>query len=99
MSWVVFPWYKLYRHEFQDAKSSVTRTAILDARRKEIRQEVLNDQKLKTYFEDNPRDLQVIRHNKQLGVKQLPASLKNVPDYAGLWLYIYAIFRYVIFRS
>ena len=38
---------------------------------------------LQTFFEDNPRDLQVLRHNKALGTARMPETLKNVPDYAG----------------
>lgn len=71
-----------FRYRASDAMSAVTRTAILDARRKEIQIEIMNDKKLKAYFEDNPRDLQVLRHNKTLGVNKLPDSLKHVPDYA-----------------
>lgn len=36
--------------------------------------------KLKAYFEDNPRDLQLLRHDKTLAPK-CEAHLKNVPDY------------------
>lgn len=34
-----------------------------ETRKKEIRQELLNTSKLKTFFEDNPRDLEVLRHD------------------------------------
>ena len=38
--------------------------AVREARLKEIKQELLNSQKLTSYFEDNPRDRQVLRHDK-----------------------------------
>ena len=47
---------------------------------KEIKSELLASSKLKAYFEDNPRDLQLLRHDKTLAPKS-EAHLKNVPDY------------------
>lgn len=51
-----------------------------EARLKEIKSELLASSKLKAYFEDNPRDLQLLRHDKTLAPKS-EAHLKNVPDY------------------
>ncbi|XP_025095256.1 probable ATP-dependent RNA helicase DDX56 [Pomacea canaliculata] len=70
-----------FKYRAKDAMQAVTRTAIREARLKEIRQEILASEKLKTYFEENPRDLQVLRHNKPLLTVKTPCSLKNVPDY------------------
>ncbi|XP_076461851.1 putative ATP-dependent RNA helicase DDX56 [Babylonia areolata] len=71
-----------FKYRAMDAMKAVTRTAVREARLKEIRQEILASEKLKTYFEDNPRDLQVLRHNKALGTTRMPQTLKHVPDYA-----------------
>lgn len=86
---------------------SVTKQAVKEARLKEIKQELLNSEKLKvsdsysdvveivskffltgrlftvaqTYFEDNPRDLQLLRHDKDLHPAVVKPHLKNVPDY------------------
>uniref|UniRef100_K1PRG3 RNA helicase n=1 Tax=Magallana gigas TaxID=29159 RepID=K1PRG3_MAGGI len=65
----------------EDAMRMVTKTAIREARLKEIKQEMLASNKLKTYFEDNPRDLQVLRHDKSLHTVKVQKHLKNVPDY------------------
>lgn len=65
----------------QDALRAVTKVAIREARIKEIRQEILNSQKLKTYFTDNPRDLQILRHDKTLHTVRVQSHLKHVPDY------------------
>uniref|UniRef100_A0A8C2IWP2 Probable ATP-dependent RNA helicase DDX56 n=1 Tax=Cyprinus carpio TaxID=7962 RepID=A0A8C2IWP2_CYPCA len=35
----------------------------------------------RTYFEDNPRDLQLLRHDKDLHPAVIKPHLKNVPDY------------------
>jgi ATP-dependent RNA helicase DDX56/DBP9 len=37
---------------------------VREARLKEIKQEMFNSQKCKSYFEDNPRDRQLLRHDK-----------------------------------
>ena len=36
-----------------------------------------------TYFEDNPRDLHVLRHDKALHAAIVKPHLRNVPDYLG----------------
>ena len=37
----------------------------------------------KAYFEENPRDLQVLRHDKDLHPTRIQPHLKNVPEYLG----------------
>lgn len=41
----------------------------------------MNCEKLKSFFEDNPRDLQSLRQDKALHTVKLPSHLKDVPDY------------------
>lgn len=36
---------------------------------------------LQSYFENNPRDLQVLRHDKPIGVVKKQEHLADVPDY------------------
>lgn len=50
----------------QDARRAVTKVAVREARLKEIKQEMLHSTKLKSYFEDHTRDLQLLRHDKSL---------------------------------
>ncbi|XP_019864377.1 PREDICTED: probable ATP-dependent RNA helicase DDX56 [Amphimedon queenslandica] len=71
-----------FRYRVQEAVQAVTQLAIKEARLKEIRCEILSSKRLKTHFEDNPRDLQVLRHDRDL----LPSSkvkehLKYIPPY------------------
>merc|ERR1712128_82005 len=61
-----------FRYRARDAWRSVTKIAIREARLKELKLEMLNSQKLKAYFEDNPRDKQLLKHQDHL---------KNVPEY------------------
>ncbi|XP_043601284.1 probable ATP-dependent RNA helicase DDX56 isoform X2 [Bombus pyrosoma] len=70
-----------FRYRAKDAWKAVTRIAVREARLKEIKQEVLNCQKLKSYFEDNPKDLQSLRQDKALHTVKLQSHLKDVPDY------------------
>ncbi|KAF7236709.1 putative ATP-dependent RNA helicase DDX56, partial [Varanus komodoensis] len=64
-----------------DAMRSVTKQAIKEARLREIKEELLNSEKLKTYFEDNPRDLSLLRHDKPLHPAIVKPHLCNVPEY------------------
>ncbi|CAK6976466.1 probable ATP-dependent RNA helicase DDX56 [Scomber scombrus] len=70
-----------FRYRCRDAMRSVTKQSVREARLKEIKQELLNSEKLKTYFEDNPRDLQLLRHDKDLHPAVVKPHLKNVPEY------------------
>ncbi|XP_027562123.1 probable ATP-dependent RNA helicase DDX56 isoform X1 [Neopelma chrysocephalum] len=69
------------RYRCRDAMRSVTKQAVKEARLHEIRDELLNSEKLKAYFEDNPRDLHVLRHDKPLHPAIVKPHLRNVPDY------------------
>merc|ERR1719219_482882 len=62
-----------------DALRSITKQAVRDARAKELRNELINSKSLKEYFEDNPRDLQMLRHDGSLS--KIRARLVNIPDY------------------
>lgn len=70
-----------FRYRANDAWRAITKVAIRDARVKEIKSEILNCEKLKGYFDNSPRDLQLLRHDKQLGTVKKQAHLSDVPDY------------------
>ncbi|CAO2631662.1 Probable ATP-dependent RNA helicase DDX56 [Lemmus lemmus] len=70
-----------FRYHCRDAMRSVTKQAIREARLKEIKEELLHSEKIKTYFEDNPRDLQLLRHDLPLHPVVVKPHLGNVPDY------------------
>jgi len=70
-----------FKYRAKDAWRSVTKIAVREARLKEIKQEILNSTKLKSYFEDNPRDQQLLRHDKALHVVKRHEHMKNVPEY------------------
>lgn len=70
-----------FRYRAKDAWKAVTRIAVREARLKEIKQEVLSCEKLKSHFEENPRDLQCLRQDKALHTVKLQPHLKDVPEY------------------
>ena len=70
-----------FRYRARDAMRSITKIAVKEARLKEIKGELLNSQKLTAYFEDNPRDLELLRHDKALHTVKHLEHLKNVPEY------------------
>ncbi|NWH56300.1 DDX56 helicase, partial [Geococcyx californianus] len=69
------------RYRCRDAMRSVTKQAVKEARLREIKEELLNSEKLKAYFEDNPRDLNVLRHDRPLHPAIVKPHLRNVPEY------------------
>ncbi|KAK0202904.1 P-loop containing nucleoside triphosphate hydrolase protein [Desarmillaria ectypa] len=70
-----------FRYRMEDALRSVTRTAIREARMKELKTEILNSDKLKVHFEDNPLDLEYLRHDKVLHPTRIQPHMKHVPKY------------------
>ncbi|RIB08807.1 P-loop containing nucleoside triphosphate hydrolase protein [Gigaspora rosea] len=70
-----------FRYRVEDAMKAVTRTAIKEARLKDIRSEILNSEILKTHFEDNPNDLKALRHDTIIHPKRVQQHMKHVPSY------------------
>jgi ATP-dependent RNA helicase DDX56/DBP9 len=70
-----------FRYRAQDAWRAITKNAVREARLKEIKAEMYNSEKLKTFFESNPHDLQVLRHDKAFSVVKVPEHLSEVPEY------------------
>lgn len=70
-----------FRYRANDAWRAITKVAIRDARVKEIKNEIINCEKMKSFFDNNPRDLQILRHDKQIGTVKKQAHLSDVPDY------------------
>lgn len=70
-----------FRYRMEDALRSVTRAAVREARIKELKNELLNSDKLKAYFEDNPLDLEHLRHDKALRPARVQPHMKHVPKY------------------
>lgn len=70
-----------FRYRAQDAWRAITKNAVKEARLTEIKAEMYNSEKLKTFFDSNPHDLQVLRHDKPLTVVKVSDHLAEVPEY------------------
>merc|ERR1712063_92859 len=70
-----------FRYRVTDVARSVTKAAVREARIKELKMEMLNSEKLKSHFEDNPRDLALLKHDQALQHSQQRPQLKFVPSY------------------
>lgn len=70
-----------FRYRAKDGWRAITKKSIQEARLKEIKLEILNSEKLKGYFDDNPRDLQVLRHDKMINTVKIQQHLADVPEY------------------
>lgn len=70
-----------FRYRMEDALRSVTKAAIKEARIQEIKQEILNSEALKAHFEENPRDLEYLRHDRALHPARVQAHMKHIPSY------------------
>ncbi|KAH7307970.1 P-loop containing nucleoside triphosphate hydrolase protein [Stachybotrys elegans] len=70
-----------FRYRMNDALRAVTKVAIREARTRELRQELLKSEKLKRYFEENPTEMNHLRHDGELRTARQQAHLKHIPDY------------------
>jgi len=71
-----------FRYRVEDVSRAVTKAAIKEARAAELRAEILNSDRLQSHFEDNPSDLQLLRHDRlATHVSRVQDHLKHVPKY------------------
>eukprot|EP01098_Paradermamoeba_levis_P001307 TRINITY_DN1148_c0_g1_i1.p1 TRINITY_DN1148_c0_g1~~TRINITY_DN1148_c0_g1_i1.p1 ORF type:complete len:144 (-),score=55.85 TRINITY_DN1148_c0_g1_i1:90-521(-) len=70
-----------FRYRVEDVLKSVTRHQIKEARLAELKNEIVNSEKLKSFFEDNPKDLALLKHEKTLLEAQVRPHLKFIPSY------------------
>jgi ATP-dependent RNA helicase DDX56/DBP9 len=71
-----------FRYRVEDVSRAVTKAAVKDTRAAEIRAEILNSDRLQSHFDDNPSDLQLLRHDRvATHVSKVQDHLKHVPKY------------------
>ena len=61
----------------------MTNASVKKARIRELRAEILRSKQLKDYFESNPRDRAMLRHDNVLHPTVVQPQLQHVPDYLG----------------
>jgi len=70
------------RYRVEDVRRAVTKVAVRRARAAELRREMLNSEKLRAHFEDNPDDLKILRHDTAAAsVLSKQRHLGRMPDY------------------
>eukprot|EP00941_MAST-03F_sp_MAST-3F-sp1_P004889 g4889.t1 len=69
------------RYRVADVRRAVTRVAVREARLKELKQELINSEKLQAHFEDNPEELSALQHDAFLQPKRVQPHMAHVPDY------------------
>ncbi|XP_021632356.1 DEAD-box ATP-dependent RNA helicase 16 isoform X2 [Manihot esculenta] len=69
------------RYRAEDTAKSVTKVAVREARAQDLRNEILNSEKLKAHFKANPKDLDLLKHDKVLSKNPPAPHLRDVPDY------------------
>ncbi|KAK1587736.1 hypothetical protein Q3G72_016301 [Acer saccharum] len=69
------------RYRAEDVAKSVTKIAVRESRAQDLRNEIINSEKLKAHFEVNPKDLDLLKHDKVLSKKPSAPHLRDVPDY------------------
>jgi ATP-dependent RNA helicase DDX56/DBP9 len=70
-----------FRYRMNDALRAVTRAKVMEARSREIKQELIRSEKLRTHFEENPEELKHLRHDNESGRVRVQGHLKHVPEY------------------
>jgi ATP-dependent RNA helicase DDX56/DBP9 len=71
-----------FRYRVEDVSRAVTKSSVREARAAELKAEILNSERLQSHFEDNPADLQLLRHDRlATNVAHVQDHLKHVPKY------------------
>ncbi|CDY50780.1 BnaA09g54090D [Brassica napus] len=69
------------RYRAEDVAKSVTKISIRESRAQDLRNEIINSEKLKSHFEANPRDLDLLKHDKLLSKTAPSPHLRDIPEY------------------
>ncbi|KAN0028415.1 hypothetical protein ACTFIV_010259 [Dictyostelium citrinum] len=70
-----------FRYRVEDVLRTIGIRAIKEAKKTELKQELLNNEKLKSHFSENPQDLLALKHDTTLIKKSVPVHLRVVPEY------------------
>ncbi|CAH2076754.1 unnamed protein product [Thlaspi arvense] len=69
------------RYRAEDVAKSVTKISVRESRAQDLRNEIINSEKLKSHFEANPRDLDLLKHDKLLSKTAPAPHLRDIPEY------------------
>jgi ATP-dependent RNA helicase DDX56/DBP9 len=74
---------EIFRYRVNGVLEGITRKQIKECRKEDIKREILNSEKLKAHFDENPADLRVLKHDAYLFPTKVDRTLKVLPDYLG----------------
>ncbi|GIL98673.1 hypothetical protein Vretimale_4052 [Volvox reticuliferus] len=69
------------RYRGEDVARGITKSVVREARAKELKNELLNSERLKEYFEDHAAEKAMLRHDKPLASAPAASHLKHMPAY------------------
>ncbi|OWZ23182.1 DEAD/DEAH box RNA helicase [Phytophthora megakarya] len=70
-----------FRYRVEDVRRAVTRVAVREAQLADVKKEMLNSERLAVHFQANPRDLNMLEHDKVVGSAPVQPHLATIPDY------------------
>ncbi|EEY57665.1 DEAD/DEAH box RNA helicase, putative [Phytophthora infestans T30-4] len=70
-----------FRYRVEDVRRAVTRVAVREAQLADVKKEMLNSDRLAAHFQANPRDLNMLEHDKVVGSAPVQPHLATIPDY------------------
>lgn len=71
-----------FRYRVEDVSRAVTKSAVKEVRATELRAEIINSDRLQSHFEENPIDLQLLRHDRlATHISKVQEHLKHIPKY------------------
>ena len=71
-----------FRYRVEDVKKQITRKIVHSARMEELKNEMLNSEKLQSHFEKNPADLKLLQHSNAMNSSDTRLHhLASVPSY------------------
>ena len=70
-----------FRYRVNSVLNAITKRQIRESKKIDIRRELRNSEKLKAHFEENPADLQMLKHDSLLLPTKVDKSLRVLPDY------------------
>ncbi|ETL94403.1 hypothetical protein L917_07620 [Phytophthora nicotianae] len=70
-----------FRYRVEDVRRAVTRVAVREAQLADVKKEMLNSERLAAHFQANPRDLNMLEHDKVVGSAPVQPHLATIPDY------------------
>ncbi|KDO35547.1 hypothetical protein SPRG_18795 [Saprolegnia parasitica CBS 223.65] len=70
-----------FRYRVEDVRRAVTNVAVREAQLSDVKKEMLNSEKLRSHFEDHPRELNLLQHDKTVGKARIQPHLATIPTY------------------